>query len=461
MPFDFNPLSLDFPALCLQCLEPPPTLFSSTPHPTSTSWSITPPGEKQNEALVLYFQEEFRKWKTSCAASTTTIMEELACPPSQAGARQENTSHMMLKAEQAAETLERQVNEHLTSAYYVWGQLPPHRRQELWILEMGRSIGKKQKEVASLKEVQHSLKQENTNLKSQIEYLNRLQQPREFKMVSPMTMKVDEKMMELWTEAGASSRGATGLALEDSHTDLNTVVSGAIERWKSVIVTSRTASGLNAQKPLDQSFAPLTTPTSATQPPSPAIPRNAKQPLTTGGHSHFQQSSPNASTYPSSSGLRQTSISSAGHTTTTISEPKVSAASSPAQSLSEFDDDVEEDADGDADEDVDTTGADIEMGGEPQYLSAANTPTHHSIPHIPSHEPSQAHQMHVTRSQSQHMPAARHSPYQQRNTTYGAPSVLPSQQMHLGQQSFGHQLQNLEHHLGQGHGGVNMGWSSH
>lgn len=82
LPFDFDPLSLDFPALCLQCLEPPPTLFSSTQHPTSTSWSITPPGEKQNEALQSYFQEEFRKWKVACSTATTAAMEELTYPPS-------------------------------------------------------------------------------------------------------------------------------------------------------------------------------------------------------------------------------------------------------------------------------------------------------------------------------------------------------------------------------------------
>lgn len=461
MPFDFNPLSLDFPALCLQCLEPPPTLFSSTQHPTSTSWSITPPGEQQNEALLLYFREEFRKWKMACSAATATMMDEVPYPPSQSIAQHENTAHMVQKAEEAATTLQRQVDEHLASAFYQWSQLPLPRQQELWILEMARNVGRKQIQVQTLKETQHSLKQENSNLKSQIDQLNRRQQPQEFKIVPPMTLKLDEKMAELWTEAGIGGRWAMGLNLEDHHSDLNTVVSGAIERWKSVIVSSRVASGLSAQRPLDQPSAPLKTPTSATQPPSPVASRTSKQQFQPSGNPQYHQSSPSAANYPRSTGLRQTSLSPAGHTVTVTNNPRASMASTPAQSSSDVDD-IEEDAEGDADEDVDADAdVDVDMQSEAQYLSATNTPTHHTIQQLPHHEPRQAHQMHVSRSQTQQMPAPRHNPYPPRSGSYASPNVLPSQQMHMAQQTFGHQLQNLEHHLGQAHGGVNMGWHNH
>lgn len=461
MPFDFDPLSLDFPALCLQCLPPPPTLFSSTQHSTSTSWSITPPGEQQNEALTLYFEEEFRKWRIACSTATTTIMDEVACPPSQSAAQRENTTNTIQKTEEAARILERQVTEHLASAFYVWSQQPLARQRELWILEMARNVGRKQKKVQTLKDSQHSLKQENANLKSQLDSLNRQQQPREFKMVPPMTLKVDERLVELWMEAGVEGRQPTGLNLEDCHADLSSVVSGAIERWKSVIVSSRAASGLSNQRPLDPSSAPLNTPTSVTQPSSPVASRLSKQQFQVSGPSQYHQSPPNASAYSSSSEFRQTPLSPAGHPGTATSNPRASTASTPAQSCSDLDE-IEEDAEGDADDDVDANAdVDVDMQGESQYISAASTPTHHTIQHLPQHEPRQVHQMNITRSQSQQMTAPRHNPYSPRSGSYASPGVLLSQQMHMTQQTFGHQLQNLEQHLGQAHGGVNMGWNDH
>lgn len=380
-------------------------------------------------------------------------MEELTYPPSQSAVHQENTSHIVRKAERAAETLEKQVAEHLTSAFQFWEQLSAQRQQELWVLEMARSIGRKQKEVTAFKGTQHALKQENANLKAQIDQLNRLQQPKEFKILPPMTMKVDEKMVELWTEAGVSGRRSTGLNIEDRHSDLNTVVSGAIERWKNVIVASRAASGMKSQRPLDRSSAPLKTPTSATHPMSPPLQRSAQQQqFNKSGETQYQASSPHARV----STVRNTSVSSAGPT---ASEPKTSAASTPAESLADSDDDVDADGDEDVDADAD---ADVEMEGGNEYLSATNTPTHHSIPQMPQHSAPHVHQMHpLPRSQDQHMTAARHSPYPQRASNYAAPGLLPSQQMHMSQQTFGHQMQNLEQHLSQGHGGVGMGWNNH
>lgn len=454
MPFDFSPLSLDFPALCLQCLEPPPTLFSSTPHPTSTSWSIRPPGERQKEALSTYFQEEFRKWKALRAAATTAVMEELLCPPSQAAAQRENSAHVVQKAEQAADTLENQVTEHLESAFQVWEQLPAQRQQELWILQMARSISTKRKEVDTLKETQYSLRQETANLRAQIDQLNRQQQPREFRIVPPMTMKVDEKMVELWTESETSGRRRT----DDHRSDLNAVVSGAIERWKSVILTARAASGMITQRPLDESSVPLKTPISATHPMTPGIQQSAQhQQLHQGKHGQYTQSSPHAQ----SSIARNTSVSSGGPT---ASEPKTSVASTPIQSPvdSENDEDDDDDADGDYDADADADAdADVEMEGGSGYLSGAGTSTHHTITQMAQHPGPQAHQMHsITRSQDQHMAASRHGSYPPRTNSYGTPGLLPSQQLHMSQQEFGHQMQNLEHHLAQGHGGAGMGWNN-
>lgn len=261
LPFDFEPLSLDFPALTLQCLQAPPTLFSSTPHPTSTSWSIQPPSQKQYDALQMYFHEEFDKWRVACATATTISAEDLTYPPSETNFPRDMRESVK-KAEKAAALLEKQVHEHLQSTYQVWEQLSLQRRNELWGLELARSVGRRQKELEKLKETQYAIKQENANLKTQIEQLNSLQQPREFRIVPPATLPIEETFMNYLLGLGASGVNGVGVTVEDRHVDLNTMVARAIDRWKSVIVSTRGA-GMGGQKSLDQ-VTPTATPTSTT-----------------------------------------------------------------------------------------------------------------------------------------------------------------------------------------------------
>ncbi|KAI1273958.1 hypothetical protein F5Y07DRAFT_390944 [Xylaria sp. FL0933] len=262
LPFDFDPLALDFPALTLQCLQAPPTLFSSTPHPTSTSWSIQPPGQKQFEALQMYFKDEFQKWRVNCATAITLNIEDLTYPPSDTKFPRDMRDSVK-RAEKAAALLEKQVHEHLQSTYQVWDQLSPQRRSELWGLELARSVGRRQKEIEKLKEAQHTIKQENANLKLQIEHLNRLQQPREFRIVPPATIPIEETYMNYLLGLSVSGVHGTGVTVEERHVDLNTMVSRAIDRWKSVITSTRSTAGLGSQKSLDQ-VTPSTTPTNAT-----------------------------------------------------------------------------------------------------------------------------------------------------------------------------------------------------
>jgi F0F1-type ATP synthase membrane subunit b/b' len=264
MPFDFDPLSLDFPALTLQCLQPPPTLFSSTQHPTSTSWSVQSPGQREFEALQTWFAGQFKAWKVTCAAATTAVMDEFKYPPTANSFR--NPRESVRKAEKAAEQLEGQVDEHLQSAYAVWGTLPIQRQQELWILELARGVGRKHKEAEKMKEQQHRLKQENANLKSQIEQLNKLQQPKEFRLAPPITIPMERELLALSYEQAVKGGRAVGFSLEDSQVDLSTLVSRSIERWKSVIASSRAnANGMNAQRSLDQSSQASSTAVNGTQ----------------------------------------------------------------------------------------------------------------------------------------------------------------------------------------------------
>ncbi|KAJ6787916.1 hypothetical protein PWT90_01899 [Aphanocladium album] len=255
MPFDFDPLSLDFPALTLQCLKPPPTLFSSTQHATSTSWSVQSPGQREFGALQTFFEEAFKAWTITCASATTAVTEELITLPT--GQSAWNVRDAVQRAEQSAADLEKQVNEHLQSAFAVWESLPEQRRNELWVLELARGVGRKQKDIDKFKNEQHRLKQENASLRSQVDQLNRLQQPREFKLLSPTTYPLDRDLIAKAYGAGVRGAKSIGFDVEDRKFDLATVVARSIGRWKSVITSTRASSvGMSAQKPLETPESP-------------------------------------------------------------------------------------------------------------------------------------------------------------------------------------------------------------
>lgn len=253
MPFDFDPLSLDFSALTLQCLQPPPTLSSFNPFPTEVSWSIQPPGLQQYTALRACFSEEFRKWRIRCAAATTALQEDIQYPPSESAFR-DDPQEAVRRAEKLADDLERKVNEHIDTAYSRWEALPQQRRQDTWVLELARSVGKKQTQIESMQEEQHRLRQENANLRSQIDQLNKLQQPREFKLMLPATLPVDQKFLDLWQEqAVVHGRRTVGLNLDDRRLDLGTLVGTAIDRWKRVVVSQRpSGTGVLGKRTADQ-----------------------------------------------------------------------------------------------------------------------------------------------------------------------------------------------------------------
>lgn len=253
MPFDFDPLSLDFPALTLQCLEPPPTLSSFNPFPAESSWSIQPPGQQQQNALEAYFSEQFRKWRIRCAAATTVLQEDIQYPPSESIFK-EDPQEAIRRAEKLADDLERKVKEHINTAYSIWEALPQQRRQDIWILELARTVSKKHAKIGSMQEEQHRLRQEHANLRSQIEQLNKLQQPREFKIMSPALLPVDQQFLDHWQELAVVNGARTlGMNLEGRRLDIGTVVATAIDRWKRVVVSHRpSGSGVLGKRTMHQ-----------------------------------------------------------------------------------------------------------------------------------------------------------------------------------------------------------------
>lgn len=493
MPFDFDPLSLDFPALTLRCLVPPPTLFSSTQHPTSTSWSIIPPGPKQLEALRGYFKEGFRKRKLECVAAATAANEELRQSPSTANL-QRDTTEAVLDAEKAVDGLEQQVQEHLDSSFKVWASLPQDQRSNLWVLELARGVGRKQKDLEKLEASHRSLAQENANLKAQIDQLNRLQQPREFKIAPPTTIFLDRKMADHLQGSAAGAGLTKGLDLGDRNAELNAVVSAAIDRWKSVIISARSSSsGLQAQRPLEAGSA-------GASPPG-AVGGRAKNVKTTSQHPTPALRSPplsqppsatlaNALAYAASATSVATEIAGSrashqGESKTaeeTRSAPSVSAeVETKDEEMSDEDDgDAEPDADADADAELDGDGeedADAEMDDDDDYGGMSTLPpetrtregqVHHAIQqqqqqHYATMPSQQAQQLDVARTRG--MAPSMHSAFQtgQRSVTHGGGHV-PQGNLHFGRSASSMAaIQGMggQHHISQSGSGAGSSAVSH
>lgn len=220
------------------------------PHPTPTSWSLRHPGEREYKALKAFFKEELRKWKLSCSVATTHVSEEFTYPPSMQTPSGGDVEAAVKRAEESTGYMEKQVMEHLESAFAVWQELPEERRAEFWVLEMARGVGRRQTENEKLKKQQHLMRQEITNLKAHIDQYNRLQQPREFKLFPPVTYPLDKDFANWAVGSSASDRATHAFSVEDRGLDLSTLVSNVIGRWKSIVVASRT-SGMRAQRPLE------------------------------------------------------------------------------------------------------------------------------------------------------------------------------------------------------------------
>lgn len=265
--FDYDPLSLDFPALTLHCLPPPPTLHQSTPYATTTSWSILPPSDQQYEALRAHFSSEFHRWRVACAIATNTPQDDLSYPPQEHFTEFTEPSEVLRRAEAQATELESKLSEHLHKVFAQWNCLSREKQTEIWNLSLARSVGRKSEEIQTLKKEKEFAQQEAAHYKMQVDELSRLQHPREFRMVPPRIMPLDSKMMSVIGELGMNTL-SVGFQLPDRFEHVDVAVEQAISRWKEVVKQTRGGqSGMTAQRSLSGDSPSTTRPASAQHPP--------------------------------------------------------------------------------------------------------------------------------------------------------------------------------------------------
>lgn len=235
-PLDYDPLTLDFSALCLHCLPAPPTLYQTAPIASPNSWSVEPPDYTQRDALVNHFQGEFKRWRLSTMIAERRESEEST----------ESNDYTAAYQEQSR-VQEEAIMSHIKAAFAHWNTLAAATRVAHWRLELARSIGRKASLLKQMKENQLFLAQENAHLRAQVEQLSRLQSPREFRISGPKTYPISPETMHNINEIGLMG-AAFGFELSERKEDMSALISKAIARWKAVVQSSR---GMPGQKRLD------------------------------------------------------------------------------------------------------------------------------------------------------------------------------------------------------------------
>lgn len=119
--FDYDFFALNFPALCLRILSPPPTLFSSTPQSTFKSWPLNIPTRADLETTREVVDEKIRK-------------REHILRQSRGPAESTSDSDILLRSEY------RRYFDHLDKGYVQWSQLPDMQQHDVWRLEILRAF---------------------------------------------------------------------------------------------------------------------------------------------------------------------------------------------------------------------------------------------------------------------------------------------------------------------------------
>jgi hypothetical protein len=265
--FDYDPLTLDFPSLCLHCLPPPPTLHAAVPIHHSSTWNISPPGDNQYEALRAHFSTEFRNHRNRIAIASTAPVDDLSYPPpAHYVFPDQDTAEQARHAEIQTTELEQKVNSHIHDVFAVWTGLSGSRRAEVWTTELARSVGRKSTEIERLHKEKEYDQQVIEHLKHQIDDISRLQHPREFRLVPPQTLPISQETVNRFGETRERFEGnLIGWDLVDRKEKTEVVIEKAVSRWKNVVREARGAAqnGLQNQRSLSDSSI-LQSPTSLT-----------------------------------------------------------------------------------------------------------------------------------------------------------------------------------------------------
>ncbi|KAF1941656.1 hypothetical protein EJ02DRAFT_347279 [Clathrospora elynae] len=221
-PFDFDPYTLNFPSLCLQVLPAPSTLFSPTPFATSESWSITPPGQAQLEALNRQVRERLLAHQRQRQINQVY--------PSETRSNASSTTTSPLLTPPLFDPDPQRLFCHIADAYHHWSHQPDQTRQEHWQIEVLRCYARadeRRRETAVQLE----------KARREIEYLKANRWTSAALDVSPISINLGTDTTRELAKYGMDYR--------------NWDYDRLIDKWRTAIRENRaSAVGMATQKPL-------------------------------------------------------------------------------------------------------------------------------------------------------------------------------------------------------------------
>lgn len=156
---DFEFCQLSFAGLCLAMLPPPPALFSSTPFAVAHTWPLSPPGEKQYEAMQRVMSEKVatvRNGNPDNLPDSTIFRYQV----------------------------------HLQGAWENWKLLTDEEKSRSWTLELSRAFVTEKDKKSHLQTDLDTARQRIRHLEAEYDRLSRCQLPREYLLYGPRTMPV-------------------------------------------------------------------------------------------------------------------------------------------------------------------------------------------------------------------------------------------------------------------------------
>lgn len=220
--FDFDPYTLNFPSLCLHILPAPSTLFSPTPFTTPESWSITPPGQKQLDALNRQVRERLLAYQRQRQINQVY--------PSGAPSNTSSAANSPLPTPPLFDPDPQKLFCHIADAYNNWTHQTDQTRQECWQIEVLRCY-------ARADDRRREAEVQLENARREIEYLKANRWTSGAPDVSPISINLGRDT--------AKELGKHGMDFRNWDYDR------LIDKWRTSIRESKAlASGMAAQKPL-------------------------------------------------------------------------------------------------------------------------------------------------------------------------------------------------------------------
>ncbi|KAK2743323.1 hypothetical protein FQN55_007520 [Onygenales sp. PD_40] len=219
-PFDFDLQTQTFPALCLQVLPAPPSLFSAHPFPSPTSFPLEPPGEELREVVQQSLLKQIQYWKS----------EQLAVAVSHSSQGPNNTGSPpprdLQTIERSAQEHEEMTVRHLRLSLDHWRSLPRLSQQDMWRLEVMRAFAREKQKREDIEKQLARTQQEANQLRAQIDRLENCQWPREFAIFPPDMLPIPRDVSRQLTEDSTVNN------IDASRWDYDNVVA----KWKRVVM---------------------------------------------------------------------------------------------------------------------------------------------------------------------------------------------------------------------------------